>query len=171
MKIRSALIVESTSDCFQGHCERNWMTELSLQWYYKNWWLAMWQCVDSLSSASTTFLCSSKNIAPPAKVMAPQEAFERKKNKRGRNMNESNISLIAQLRECEDADNGPVLIKLFFPPCVVFLLQAIFLKMQFSFNSHIKCSCRLSFSRLCSFSMHQTWLNILWLIFDLEQNH
>lgn len=29
-------------------------------------------------------------------------------------MNESNISLIAQLRECEDADNGPVLIKLYF---------------------------------------------------------
>lgn len=36
-------------------------------------------------------------------------------------MNESNISLIAQLRECEDADNGPVLIKLYFfpPPCCV----------------------------------------------------
>lgn len=34
-------------------------------------------------------------------------------------MNESNISLIAQLRECEDADNGPVLIKLYFFLCCV----------------------------------------------------
>lgn len=48
-------------------------------------------------------------------------------------MNESNISLIAQLRECEDADNGSVLIKLLFflSSSFSFLLQAISAKAIF----------------------------------------
>lgn len=139
--------------------------ELSLKWY-KNRRSVM--IVWVLLLLYLLFFILPSTLLHLLRLWLHKRHLNEKKNKSGRNMNESNISLIAQLRECEDADNGPVLIKLFFffSPCVVFLLQAIFLKMQFSFNSHIKCSCCLSFSRLCSFPCTKhgwTFVACFWL--------
>lgn len=112
-----------------------------------------------------TLLGSNKNIAPPAKVMAWQEAAAK-----GRNMSDNNVSLIAQLRECEDADNGPVLIKLCFSsPLSSFkqsLLKPNFLSTHTS-NAHVS----RSVSRLCSSpcTIHDCTSAAALLVFDLRE--
>lgn len=142
----------------------NWVTELSLKWYYKDLRcgsvLIVWVVL--------LFFISPRTLLYLLRLWLLKRHLKERKNKRGRNMNESNISLIAQLRECDDADNGPVLIKLYFFPVLCSSFKRSFWKCNFlltrTSNAHVACLSP-------GFVLFHTpnMVELLWPVLDLKK--